>query len=130
MQCCENWQKNFGKLLVIHQICQSFYCQCFYYMVFFYQHHKHLYRGGGEGGEEPQNGRLKLSSAIFKVKWPRRPHCTQTVTKMLNPWPISSSSSVVISSKVVACTSQPMTINGHPSTRGYLTGLKNKHHQK
>ena len=83
------------------------------------------------GGGEPQSGGLQLSSAFFRVKWPtRRPHCTQTVTKQLNPWPISSTSHVVISSKVVACTSQPVAFNGHPSTRGRLTGLRNKPQQK
>ena len=39
---------------------------------------------------------------------------------------ISSTSRVVISSKVVACSSQPATFNGHPSTLGHLTGLRNK----
>ena len=48
----------------------------------------------------------------------------------LNPWPISSTSRVVISSKVVACTSQPGAFNGHPSTRGRLTGLRNEPQQK
>ena len=81
------------------------------------------------GGGEPQSGGLQLSSAFFKMKWPtRRPHCTQTVTK--NRWPISSTSRVVISSKVVACTSQPVAFNGHPNTHGCLIGLRNKPQQK
>ena len=37
---------------------------------------------------------------------------------------------MVISSRVVACTSQPVAFNGHPSTRGRLTGLRNKLQQK
>ena len=37
---------------------------------------------------------------------------------------------MVISSKVVACTSQPVAFNGHPSTCGRLTGLRNKPQQK
>ena len=37
---------------------------------------------------------------------------------------------MVISIKVVACTSQPVSFNGHPSTRGRLTGLRNKPQQK
>ena len=37
---------------------------------------------------------------------------------------------MVISSKVVACTSQPVTFKGHLSTRGRLTGLRNKPQQK
>ena len=48
----------------------------------------------------------------------------------LNPWPISSTSCVVIYSKVVACTSQPVAFNGHPSIHGRLTGLRNKPQQK
>ena len=32
--------------------------------------------------------------------------------------------------KVVACTSQPVAVNGHPSTRGRLTGLRIKPKQK
>ena len=43
---------------------------------------------------------------------------------------MSSTSRVVISSKVVACTSQPVAFNGHLSTRGCLTGLRNKPQQK
>ena len=43
---------------------------------------------------------------------------------------MSSTSRVVISSKVVACTSQPVAFNGHPNTRGHLTGLRNKPQQK
>ena len=37
---------------------------------------------------------------------------------------------MVISSMVVACTSRPVAFNGHPSTRGRLTGLRNKPQQK
>ena len=37
---------------------------------------------------------------------------------------------MVISSRVIACTSQPVAFNGHPSTRGRLTGLRNKPQQK
>ena len=37
---------------------------------------------------------------------------------------------MVISSRVVACTSRPVAFNGHPSTRGRLTGLRNKPQQK
>ena len=37
---------------------------------------------------------------------------------------------MVISSRVVACTSQPVAFNGHPSTRVRLTGLRNKPQQK
>ena len=37
---------------------------------------------------------------------------------------------MVIFSKVVACTSQPVAVNGHPSTRGHLTGLINKMQKK
>ena len=33
---------------------------------------------------------------------------------------------MVISSRVVACTSRPVVSNGHLSTRGRLTGLRNK----
>ena len=36
----------------------------------------------------------------------------------------------VISTKVVACTSQPVVFNGHLSTRGCLTGLRYKPQQK
>ena len=36
---------------------------------------------------------------------------------------------MVIFSRVVACTSQPVAFNGHPSTRGRLTGLRNKPQQ-
>ena len=39
-------------------------------------------------------------------------------------------SRVVISSKVVACASQPVAINGHLSIHGHLTGLRNKPQQK
>ena len=39
-------------------------------------------------------------------------------------------SRVVIFSKVVACTSQPVAFIGHSSTRGCLTGLRNKPQQK
>ena len=79
----------------------------------------------------PRSGRLQLSSAFFKMKWPTmRPHCTQTVTKQLNQWSISSTRRMVISSRVVACTSQPVAFNGHPSTRGRLTGLRNKLQRK
>ena len=49
---------------------------------------------------------------------------------IVNLWPISSTSCVVISSKVVACTSQPVVFNGHLSTCGRLTGLRNKPQQK
>ena len=46
----------------------------------------------------------------------------------LNPWPKSSTSHVVISSKAVACTSQPVAFSGLLSTHmhGHLTGLRNK----
>ena len=37
---------------------------------------------------------------------------------------------MVISSRVVACTSQPVAFNGHLSTHGCLTGLRNKPQQK
>ena len=37
---------------------------------------------------------------------------------------------MVISSKVVACTSRPVAVNGHMSTCGHLTGLRNKPQQK
>ena len=37
---------------------------------------------------------------------------------------------MVIYRRVVACTSQPVAFNGHTSTRGYLTGLRNKPQQK
>ena len=37
---------------------------------------------------------------------------------------------MVISSRVVAYTSQPVAFNGHPSTHGRLTGLRNKPQQK
>ena len=37
---------------------------------------------------------------------------------------------MVIFSKVAACTSQPMALNEHPSTRGHLTGLRNKPQKK
>ena len=37
---------------------------------------------------------------------------------------------MVISRRVVACTSQPVAFNGHTSTRGHLTGLRNKPQQK
>ena len=43
---------------------------------------------------------------------------------------ISSTSQVAISSKLAASTSQPVVFNGHLSTRGHLTGLKNKSQQK
>ena len=58
---------------------------------------------------------------------PLHSNCHKT---QLNQWPISSTSRVVISSKVVACTSQPVAFNGHPNTRGRLTGLRNKPQQK
>ena len=48
----------------------------------------------------------------------------------LNSWPISSTSRVMIFSRVIACTSQPVAFNGHPSIRGRLTGLRNKPQQK
>ena len=47
-----------------------------------------------------------------------------------NPWPISSASRVVISSKVAACTSQPVAVIEHSCTRECLTGLRNKPQQK
>ena len=37
---------------------------------------------------------------------------------------------MVISSRVVACTRRPVASNGHLSTRGRLTGLRNKPQQK
>ena len=37
---------------------------------------------------------------------------------------------MVISSRVVACTSQPVAFNGQPSIRGRLTGLRNNPQQK
>ena len=37
---------------------------------------------------------------------------------------------MVISRRVVACTSRPVAFNGYPSTRGHLTGLRNKPQQK
>ena len=37
----------------------------------------------------------------------------------LNQCSISSTSCMVISSRVVACTSQPVAFNGHPSTCGH-----------
>ena len=37
---------------------------------------------------------------------------------------------MVISSKVVACTSRPVAFNGHMSTCGHLTGLRNNPQQK
>ena len=37
---------------------------------------------------------------------------------------------MVILSRVVACKSRPVAFNGHPSTRGRLTGLRNKPQQK
>ena len=37
---------------------------------------------------------------------------------------------MVISSRVVACTSQPVAFNGHVITHGCLTGLRNKPQQK
>ena len=37
---------------------------------------------------------------------------------------------MVISSRVVAYTSRPVASNGHPSTRGRLTGLRNKPQRK
>ena len=43
--------------------------------------------------------------------------------------PMSSTNCAVISSKIVACISQPVAFNGHPSTRGCLTGLRNKPQQ-
>ena len=33
-------------------------------------------------------------------------------------------------SKVAACTNQPVALNEHPSTRGRLTGLRNKPQKK
>ena len=39
-------------------------------------------------------------------------------------------SQVVIFSKVAACTSQPVALNEHLSTRGRLTGLRNKPQKK
>ena len=36
----------------------------------------------------------------------------------------------MISSRVVACTSQSVAFNEHPSTRGRLTGLRSKPQQK
>ena len=48
----------------------------------------------------------------------------------LTAWPISWTSRVVISSKVAACTSQPVAFNGYLSIRGRLTGFRNKPEQK
>ena len=36
----------------------------------------------------------------------------------------------VVLSKVAACTSQPVAFSKHPSTRGRLTGLRNKPQKK
>ena len=36
----------------------------------------------------------------------------------------------MIFSKVAACTSKPVALNEHPSTRGRLTGLRNKPQKK
>ena len=58
---------------------------------------------------------------------PLHSNCHKT---KLNQWSMSSTSRMVISSRVVACTSQPVASNGHPSTRGRLTGLRNKPQQK
>ena len=75
--------------------------------------------------------RVKAKLCIFQGEMaykeaPLHSNCPKTVT----PWPISSTSRVVISSKVVACTSQPVAFNGHLSTHGRLTGLRNKPQQK
>ena len=39
-------------------------------------------------------------------------------------------SQVVILSKVAPCTSQPVTFNDHPNTRGCLTGLRKQVSEK
>ena len=53
-----------------------------------------------------------------------RPHCTQNVTKYLNPWPTSLTKQVVIFSKVAACISQQMALTRDSSTHECLTGLR------
>ena len=58
---------------------------------------------------------------------PLHSNCHKT---WLNQWPITSTSRMVVSSRVVACISQPVAFNGDPSTRGCLTGLRNKPQQK
>ena len=47
-------------------------------------------------------------------------------TKQLNPWPNSLSSSVVNYTQFSACQGDLEPFEDHPSTRGYLTSLRNK----
>ena len=52
-------------------------------------------------------------------------HCTQTATIIAKGmvYCISSTSQVMISSKVAACTSQLVAFNEHPNNRKHLPGL-------
>ena len=47
-------------------------------------------------------------------------------TKQLHPCPISPASHAVIYSRLAACPVEMEPFKDHPSTRGCLTGLRNK----
>ena len=82
---------------------------------------------------EPQSGGLVRSSVILKVnglqEGPIALKLSQKIAKCM-AYSVSSTSRVVIFSKVAAYTSQPVAFNGHLSTRGRLTNLRNKPQQK
>ena len=63
---------------------------------------------------------MASTSAIFT---------TTDHTKQLNPWPNSSTSHVVNYSQLSACQEYMQPFEGDLSTRGHLTGLKNKPQQ-
>ena len=57
--------------------------------------------------------------------------CTSTYhTKWLNPWPNSPASRVAIYGRLAAYPLEMEPFKDHPSTRGRLTGLRNKPQQK
>ena len=87
---------------------------------------------GGGGWWGATKWRVTAELCIFQGEMahkeaPLHSNCHKT---KLNQWSTSSTSRTVISSRVVACTSQPVASKGHPSTHGRLTGLRNKLQQK
>ena len=86
-------------------------------------------QGGREGSHEvagnsyvfPENSQMASTGVI----------CTSTYhTKWLNPWANSPASRVAIYSRLAACALEMEPFKDHPSTRGRLTGLRNKPQQK
>ena len=92
-----------------------------------------------EGGGEPQSGglqwswRVTVELCIFQGEM-ARPQGGPIALK-LSQNIAKSMAYIIIQSygdfqQGVACTSQPVAFNGHPSTRGRLTGLRNKPQRK